>query len=102
MCKRFVVHTNLASFHWILTIEYLSGRLMRWRLRLTEFDFEVKYKKGKSNVQADALSRLDTAAETVPVDNDDIPTLAITEDIFVVNCTERDHDCSNEVHFIGE
>ena len=58
----------------MLTIDDPSGRLIRWRLRLAEFDFEVKYKKGKANTQADALSRLHTSAETKPHDdNDDIP-----------------------------
>ena len=48
-----------------------SGRLMRWRLRLGEFDFDVKYKKGKLNTQADALFRLFTSGETtVPVDEE--------------------------------
>ena len=56
MYQRFVVHTDHASLHWLLTIDDPSGRLMRWRLRLAEFDFEVKYKKGKENAQADALS----------------------------------------------
>ena len=62
MYERFVVHTDNAALHWLLTIDDPSGRLMRWRLRLAEFDFEVRYKKGKANTQADALSRLDTDA----------------------------------------
>ena len=37
---------------------------MRWRLRLSEFDYEVRYKKGLLNTQADALSRLSTLVET--------------------------------------
>ena len=58
----------------MLTIDDPSGRLIRWRLRLAEFDFEVKYKKGKANTQADASSILHTSAETKPHDdNDDIP-----------------------------
>ena len=48
-----------------------SGRLMRWRLRLGEFAFDVKYKKGKLNTHADALLRLLTSGETtVPVDEE--------------------------------
>lgn len=31
---------------------------MRWRLRLEEFDFTIVYKKGKQNLNADALSRI--------------------------------------------
>ena len=50
-----------------------SGRLIRWRLRLSEFDFEIKYKKGKANSQADALSRLLTEGETIDAIDDEIP-----------------------------
>ena len=36
----------------------LSKRQARWLDFLTEFDYEIVYKPGKSNVVADALSRL--------------------------------------------
>ncbi|XP_067207956.1 protein IWS1 homolog [Linepithema humile] len=32
-------------------------RILRWRLKLAEYDYEVEYKAGKMNVNADALSR---------------------------------------------
>ncbi|CDF33203.1 unnamed protein product [Chondrus crispus] len=68
---RFTVHTEHSSLRWLMEITDPSGRLMRWRLRLGEFDFDVKYKKGKLNTQADALSRLFTSGETtVPVDEE--------------------------------
>ena len=75
MYEKFTVYTDHAALQWLLTIDDPSGRLIRWRLRLAEYDFEVKYKKGKVNTQADALSRLHSSAETIPHDdNDDIPT----------------------------
>jgi len=78
MYERFTVFTDHAALHWLLTIDDPSGRLIRWRLRLAEFDFEVKYKKGKINTQADALSRLVTTGETIPHDdNDDIPVFEL-------------------------
>lgn len=40
------------------------SRLIRRRLRLSEFPFELHYKKGILNSQADALSRLTTSGET--------------------------------------
>ncbi len=38
------------------------NRLARWRLRLLEFDFTVRYKNGARNQIADAMSRLPTYA----------------------------------------
>jgi len=35
-----------------------NGRLIRWAMRLCEYDFTVKYRKGCSNANADALSRI--------------------------------------------
>lgn len=68
MYKRFTVYTDDAALHWLLTIYNPSRRLIRWILRLAEFTFEVKYKKGKTNTQADALSRLNKAAKTISHD----------------------------------
>lgn len=34
-------------------------RMTRWRLRLSEYDYTVQYKKGKININADALSRVE-------------------------------------------
>lgn len=45
-----------------------SSRLMRYKLRLSEFNFEVIYKKGKENTNADALSRLEEEGELEPQD----------------------------------
>ena len=67
----FTVHTDHSSLRWLMEITDASGRLMRWRLRLGEFDFTVKYKKGLLNTQADALSRLpSTGSTTAPLDEE--------------------------------
>ena len=48
----------------------LSGRLARWILLLTEFDYTVQYKPGKMNLQADHLSRLSTETGTEEMDDE--------------------------------
>ena len=40
-----------------------SSRLMRWILKLSEYDFEVEHKAGVTHTDADGLSRLAAAAE---------------------------------------
>jgi len=34
-----------------------NSKILRWRLELENFDFDIQYKEGKANVVADALSR---------------------------------------------
>lgn len=54
-----------------------SGRPIRWRLRKSKFDLDIKYKKGKSNSQADALSRLTTTGEAADAIDDEIPCFLV-------------------------
>lgn len=45
----------------------LSSRLVRWRLKLLEYKYEVIYKAGKINANADALSRNPVNAQLCPI-----------------------------------
>ncbi|OWY92964.1 LOW QUALITY PROTEIN: Gag-pol Polyprotein [Phytophthora megakarya] len=42
---------------WLMTSTNLTGKLHRWALTLQEYDFDVEYRPGNTNVVADALSR---------------------------------------------
>ena len=42
-----------------------TSRLLRWRLKLAEYDYQIVYKAGKANTNADALSR--NPIPTLPV-----------------------------------
>ena len=79
--EKFTVHTDQSSLRWLMEITDPSGRLMRWRLRLSEFDFVVKYKKGLLNMQADALSRLPTDGVTQVEFDEEIPCYTVDEQI---------------------
>lgn len=53
------------------------GVLIRLLLRLAEYGFQIKYKKGSENAQADALFRLLSGSPIEPNDPDDIPAFAM-------------------------
>ena len=43
---------------WIMNVKDPGSRLMRWRIQLAEYDYEIVHKSGVQNTNADALSRI--------------------------------------------
>ena len=75
--KHFDLYTDHQALKWMMNLTDVSGRLARWRLRLLEFDFTVKYRKGAANAIADAVSRLPTNNECSVAPNVDVPCFTI-------------------------
>ena len=55
--RKFQVLTDHKGLTWIFRVKDPSSRLLRWRMLLEEYEFEIVYKPGKQNVNADSLSR---------------------------------------------
>jgi hypothetical protein len=55
------VRTDHANLRWLMELEH-TGRLARWQMQLSVYDFETEHLKGKENVVADGLSRLETTS----------------------------------------
>ena len=53
--KQFTIETDYNPLVRLSKIKEPNLRLIRWRLKLEEFDVIIKYKKGKGNYVADAL-----------------------------------------------
>ena len=56
--QQFTIITDHASLEYIKSQHTLSRRQARWLETLQSVTYEVKYKSGKTNVVADALSRI--------------------------------------------
>lgn len=55
--RKFKLVTDHRPLVWLHSVKDPTSRLVRWRLKLAEYDYEVLYKAGKINANADALSR---------------------------------------------
>jgi hypothetical protein len=54
-----------------------SAKVERWKLALTEYDFDLEYIKGEENLVADAMSRVDT--EDTVTSNDTVFTIIVPD-----------------------
>lgn len=77
--QEFNIVTDHRALTWLFNIKDPGSRLTRWRLKLEKYEYEIHYKPGSSNTNADALSRVgvvstrsktrlenDLATETAP------------------------------------
>ncbi len=53
----FTVETDHQALRWLRELKDPVGHLARWSLSLQEWDFEIKYLAGSTNLVGDALSR---------------------------------------------
>lgn len=63
--RKFKVITDHKPLQWLMNLKEPNSRLTRWRLKLSEYNYTIIYKKGKSNTNADALSRIEVHNEEI-------------------------------------
>jgi transposase InsO family protein len=54
---RITIYSDNRALQWLRSVKNPQGRLARWLFFLQTFDFDIVYKKGRENSDADALSR---------------------------------------------
>lgn len=77
---------------------FKNSKILRWRLELENFDYEVKYKEGKTNVVADALSREPNEINCNVMDINSSPILDVEEQVQEGNENENEDDESEDAH----
>ena len=68
---QFDVYTDNNLLTYILTSAKLDATGQRWVASLANYDFQIFYKSGKTNVEADALSKIPRSDHTML----DVPTV---------------------------
>ena len=56
--KKYKIQTDHRALVWLHNVKDPSSRLLRWKLRMEEYEYEIEYVKGKENKVADCLSRI--------------------------------------------
>ena len=74
--RKFTIYTDHRPLQWLFSLKEPNSKLVRWRLKLEEYDYDIVNKKGKFNTNADALSRiqiypLDIDAQSTAVQPDE-------------------------------
>ena len=90
-----VVFTDHQALTWLWKNSQTKGRLMRWVLRLQNFDFQIMYRKGCDHSVPDALSRAPTSPAM-------IASVEVTYDLnqcHAENCT-GDQDDSAYIEWV--
>lgn len=64
--REFKVITDHVALKWMLGLHHMSSRIMRWPLRLAEFNHTEEHKAGSKHTNADVLSRI-MSKEIIPV-----------------------------------
>ncbi|CAK9796615.1 Retrovirus-related Pol polyprotein from transposon 17.6 [Anthophora quadrimaculata] len=71
--RRFNLITDHRPLVWMNSVKDPTSRPLRWRLKLTEYDYKIIYKAGKQNTNADALSRNPVSIFPLSSDSSDAP-----------------------------
>jgi hypothetical protein len=86
---KFTIETDHQSLQWLMKAKS-PARLVRWALRLAEFDFDIKYRKGRHNGNADGLSRNPVEELNAIVEIDDVDDVWSLECMLDLICVVRE------------
>ncbi len=56
--KKFKIVTDHRPLTWLFNVKDPNSKLIRWQIKLSEYEYEIVSKEGRKNSNADALSRI--------------------------------------------
>jgi hypothetical protein len=56
--RHFKIVTDHKPLTWIMNVKDPGSQLLRWRIHLEEYDYEITYKRGSQSTNTDALIRI--------------------------------------------
>ena len=92
--RKFKIFSDHRPLQWLSSIKEPSSKLFKWKTKLSAYDFEIEYKKGALNTNADALSRIELLNNNS--DSED-PELKSALDDFFAACTPNTLKTINEL-----
>lgn len=95
--NKFYIYTDHRPLAWLYSLKEPNSKLTRWRLRLQEYNFEIIYKKGKQNTNADALSRIRVNA----LHKDETESMQVNTDESERRLQSHLDDVTNEIVRLG-
>ncbi len=70
--RKFLILTDHRPLVYLFGMSNPSSRLTKFRLTLEEYDFTIQYVKGRDNVTADALSRIEITSDQLKAMRDNV------------------------------
>jgi hypothetical protein len=93
--RKIIIQTDHAPLQWLHTHKDQSSRLLRWALKLQDYDIQIQYKPGKINTNADALSRrTDSTNLTLSI------ITAVPQTDTLLHAQQQDNDCQAITNFL--
>ena len=101
--QKVFIYTDHKPLVHLANIKESSGRLLNWRLEIQDYDYEIFYKKGSWNTNADALSRIFIVTENggiklpeLVVPSQDNSSQEVVDDAWEQELTQSDEPTDEE------
>ena len=90
--KQFSVYTDNNPLTYVLTTAKLDATGHRWVAELANYNFSINYKTGKSNIDADALSRMEYPQDMHNIDVHSVSAILNKPDVCLIETISMSQD----------